>query len=284
MIVVTGATGQLGQLVVEGLVRRVPAADIAAAVRNPEKAAGLAALGVQIRTADYNAPESLATAFAGSNQLLLISSSAVGQRVAQHAAAIDAARQAGVGHLVYTSLLHADTSTLGLAPEHLATEQAVRDSGLPFTLLRNGWYTENYTKTVLLAADTGSFACNAGDGAISSAARADYAEAAVAVLTGEGHQGRVYELAGDVAWTYPELAAELSRATGRAIAFRDVSAASHRQILANAGLPAAFADAIVDYDRGIAEGDLLDSSGELRTLIGRPTTPLADTVAAILKN
>jgi len=284
MIVVTGATGQLGQLVVEGLVRRVPAADIAVAVRNPAKAAGLAALGVQVRTADYNAPESLATAFADADRLLLISGSEVGRRVAQHAAAIDAARQAGVGHLVYTSLLHADTSTLGLAPEHLATEQAIRDSGLPSTLLRNGWYTENYTQAILLAAETGSFAGNAGYGAISSAARADYAEAAVAVLTGEGHQGRVYELAGDVAWTYPDLAAELSRATGRAIDFRDVSAASHREMLANAGLPAALADAIVDYDRGIAEGDLLDDSGELRTLIGRPTTPLADTVAAILKN
>jgi len=202
MIVVTGATGQLGQLVVEGLVRRVPAADIAVAVRNPAKAAGLAALGVQVRTADYNAPESLATAFADADRLLLISGSEVGRRVAQHAAAIDAARQAGVGHLVYTSLLHADTSTLGLAPEHLATEQAIRDSGLPSTLLRNGWYTENYTQAILLAAETGSFAGNAGYGAISSAARADYAEAAVAVLTGEGHQGRVYELAGDVAWTY----------------------------------------------------------------------------------
>ncbi|MEC3980913.1 SDR family oxidoreductase [Amycolatopsis sp. H20-H5] len=282
MIVVTGATGQLGRLVVEGLLKKVPAAEIAVAVRTPEKAADLAARGVQVRTADFNRPEGLAAAFTGADKLLLISGSEVGKRVAQHTAAIAAAKEAGVGHLVYTSILHADTSTLGLAPEHLATERAILDSGLPFTLLRNGWYTENYASAIAQAAEHGSFAGSAGGGEVASASRADYADAAVEVLTGHGHEGQVYELSGDVAWNYETLAAELTRLTGKEVAYRNLSAEQHHEFLVGAGLPAEFAAALVSYDQGIAYGQLDATPGTLRALLGHPATPLAETAAAVL--
>ena len=283
MIVVTGATGQLGQLVVDGLLEKVPAAEIAVSVRNPEKAAGLAARGVQVRAADYADPASLITAFAGADTVLLISGSEVGQREVQHRNVVEAAKQAGVGHLVYTSVLRADTSTLGLAGEHKATEQAIRDSGIPFTLLRNGWYTENYAVALAQAAESGALIGSARDGKVASATRADYADAAVAVLTGDGHQGKVYELAGDEGWTFPELAAELSKAAGREVTYQDLSAEQHRDVLVAAGVPADFAGALVSYDQGIATGQLDDSTGQLSALIGRPTTPLSEAVPAILK-
>ena len=197
MIVVTGATGQLGRLVVEGLLKKVPAADVVAAVRDPEKAAEFAARGVQVRRADYDDPASLATAFAGADKVLLISSSTPGGRLAQHEAVVAAAREAGVGHLAYTSILAADTTKLSLAPDHKATEEAIRASGVPFTFLRNGWYTENYAQTVAQALASGSFAGTAGEGRLGGVPRIDFAEAAVEVLTGEGHEGQVYELAGD---------------------------------------------------------------------------------------
>jgi len=284
MIVVTGATGQLGQLVVEGLLEKVPATEIAVAVRNPAKAAGLAARGVQVRTADYTDPASLAAAFAGADKVLLISSNAVGERVEQHLAVVAAAKHAGVGQLVYTSVLRADTSTLSVAGEHTATEQAIRASGVPFTILRNSWYTENYALPIAQAVESGSYLGSAGEGRVASATRADYADAAVAVLTGDGHLGKVYELAGDADWSFPELAAELTRATGSQVSYQNVPAGQHHEILVGAGVPAGFADVLVGYDRGIAGGQLAGGAGALRTLIGRPTTPLAETVAAILKD
>jgi NAD(P)H dehydrogenase (quinone) len=282
MIVVTAATGQLGQLVVEALLKKIPAAEVAVAVRNPAKAAALAARGVQVRTADYTDPATLTAAFAGADKVLLISSSEVGRRVPQHTAVVTAAKEAGVGHLVYTSLLHADTSTLDLAPEHQATEQAIRDSGLPFTLLRNGWYTENYTSAITQGAEHGSFAGSSGDGKVASATRADYADAAAAVLTSEGHLGKVYELAGDTGWTNAELAAELTKATGKEIVYRNLTSDEHRALLAEVGVPDGLAGSLVNWDRGSAHGDLDDTSGDLRGLIGHATTPLAETVAALL--
>lgn len=282
MIVVTAATGQLGQLVVEALLKKVPAAEIAVAVRNPAKAAALAARGVQVRTADYADPAGLTAAFAGADKVLLISGSEVGQRIAQHTAVVTAAKEAGVGHLVYTSLLHADTSTLDLAPEHKATEEAILGSGLPYTILRNGWYTENYGQAITQGVEHGSFAGSSDDGKVASATRADYADAAAAVLTGEGHLGKVYELAGDTGWTNAELAAVLTQATGKEIAYRNLSAAEHRDLLAEAGLPAGLADSLVNWDRGRAHGDLDDASGDLRGLIGHATTTLAETVSALL--
>jgi NAD(P)H dehydrogenase (quinone) len=284
MIVVTGATGQLGRLVVEGLLKKVPPAEIVAAVRDPRKAEEFAARGVQVRIADYEEPATLAAAFAGADKVLLISSSAVGQRVAQHEAVIKAAREAGVGHLVYTSVLGANTTKLVLAPEHKATEELIHGAGVPFTLLRNGWYTENYAQTVAQALATGSFVGSAGDGKLGGVPRIDFAEAAVEVLTGEGHIGKVYELAGDTPWTYAEFAAAITEAAGKPVTYQDLPTAQHKEILVGAGLPEPLAATLADADRGIAEGELASDSGDLRTLIGRPTTPLAEAVAALVKN
>jgi len=215
MIVVTGATGHLGRLVVAALLKKVPVSSIVAAVRNVEKAKDLAALGMHVRYADYNQPQTWDNALKGADKVLLISSNEIGQRAKQHRSVIDAARRAGAKLLVYTSVLHADTSPLGLAAEHKETEALIRASGIPFTLLRNGWYTENYTASIAGALVHGAVYGCAGEGRIASAARADYAEAAAAVLTAENKAGRLYELAGDTAYTLSELAAEISRQSAR---------------------------------------------------------------------
>ncbi|GAA0352947.1 SDR family oxidoreductase [Actinoallomurus spadix] len=282
MIIVTGATGQLGRLVIDGLLEKVPADQVVAAVRSPDKAADLAARGVQVREADYDRPETLRPAFEGGTRLLLISGSEVGRRVPQHAAAVQAAQGAGVPHLVYTSAPHADTSVLGLAAEHKATEEIIRETGLTYTLLRNNWYNEVYAPAITQAVATGAVIGGSGDGRIGSAGRADYAAAAVAVLTGAGHENRIYELAGDVAWSLPDLAGEISRASGKEIVYRDLPPEEHRAALIAAGVPDAFADVLVDVDRGVKAGALADTPGDLKALIGRPTTPIADTVAAVL--
>jgi NAD(P)H dehydrogenase (quinone) len=283
MIVVTGATGQLGRLVVEGLLKKVPPAEIVAAVRDPQKAEEFAARGVQVRTADYDDPATLAAAFAGADKVLLISSSTPGQRLAQHSAAVTAAREAGVRHLAYTSILAADTTRVSLAPEHKATEEFIRESGVPFTFLRNGWYTENYAQTVTQALASGSFVGSAGEGRVGGVPRIDFAEAAVEVLTGEGHVGKVYELAADEPWSYADLAAAVTAAAGKPVSYQDLPAEQHRQILLGAGLPEPVAAMLVDADRGIADGELSSASGDLRALIGRPTTPLAEAVTALVK-
>ncbi|PRY36099.1 SDR family oxidoreductase [Umezawaea tangerina] len=283
MIVVTGATGHLGKLVVEGLLRKVPATAVVAAVRTPSKAADLTERGVQVKAADYSDPASLVAAFQGADKVLLVSSSEVGQRVEQHTAVVEAAKEAGVTHLVYTSILNADTTTMLLAADHKATEEVIRASGIPFTFLRNGWYTENYAQTVAQAVQTGEFAGSAADGKVGAAPRADYADAAVTVLTTDGHQGNAYELAADVPWSYQELADELTRATGKPITYQDVPAAQHQSILESAGVPAPFAAILVDSDRGITAGELASTSGDLSRLAGRPTTPLTESVAEILK-
>lgn len=282
MIIVTGATGQLGRLVIDGLLEKVPAYQVVAAVRSPDKAADLAARGVQVREADYDRPETLRPAFEGGTRLLLISGSEVGRRVPQHAAAVQAAQGAGVPHLVYTSAPHADTSVLGLAAEHKATEEIIRETGLTYTLLRNNWYNEVYAPAITQAVATGAVIGGSGDGRIGSAGRADYAAAAVAVLTGAGHENRIYELAGDVTWSLPDLAGEISRASGKEIVYRDLPPEEHRAALIAAGVPDAFADVLVDVDRGVKAGALADTPGDLKALIGRPTTPIADTVAAVL--
>ncbi|MCS7476397.1 SDR family oxidoreductase [Umezawaea endophytica] len=284
MIVVTGATGHLGNLVVEGLLRKIPANEIIAAVRSPEKATDLTARGVQVRKADYNDPATLTAAFQGADKVLLISGSEVGQRVAQHTAVVEAAKQAGVSHLLYTSILFADTTTMLLAAEHKATEQAIRDSGIPFTFLRNGWYTENYAATVAQAQATGSFAGSAGTGKLGAAPRSDYADAAVTALTTDGHEGKAYELAADEPWSYTDFAAELSAATGKTITYQNVPASEHQQILESAGIPQGFATILVDSDRGITDGELTATTNDLSTLAGHPTTPLRESVALLLKN
>jgi NAD(P)H dehydrogenase (quinone) len=283
MIVVTGATGKLGRIVVEKLLKKVPAREIAAAVRAPERAKELASRGVQVRRADYSQPETLSAAFAGADELLLVSSSEVGRRASQHAAVVDAAKRAGVRLLAYTSILHADRSKLGLAAEHKATEAAIRASGVPYVLLRNGWYVENYTENLAPALQHGAIVGSAGDGRIAAATRADYAEAAVTVLTGRGHDGKAYELAGDRPFTMAELAAEVSRQVGKTIVYRDLPPEQYRAVLTGAGVPVPYADLLVDSDLGVAKGELDDSSGDLLRLIGRPTTPLAEAVSASVR-
>ena len=282
MIVVTGASGQLGRLVIEALLKKLPAGEIVAAVRNPEKVADLAARGVQVRPADYDQPASLAAAFKGADKLLLISASEVGRRVPQHRAVIDAAKAAGVGLLAYTSLLHADTSPLPLAAEHKETESLIRASGLPAVILRNGWYTENYTAGVPTALQYGVVLGSAKQGRIASAARADFAEAAAAVLTHENQAGRIYELAGDESYTLSELAAEIARQSGKAVAYQDLPESEFKTALLGAGLPDFLATLLAESDVGASKGGLFDDSRQLSALIGRPTTPLAELVRLAL--
>ncbi|WP_145574346.1 SDR family oxidoreductase [Yersinia alsatica] len=282
MIAVTGATGQLGRLVINALLKKVPASEIIAAVRHPEKASDLAALGLQVRKADYSQPATLDAAFQGVDKLLLISSSEVGQRVAQHTAVINAAKHAGVKLLAYTSLLHADKSILGLGEEHRATEALLRESGLPVVLLRNGWYTENYAASIAPALAHGAFIGAVGNGRIASAAREDYAQAAAAVLTQEGQAGKVYELAGDDSYTLAEFSAEIARQSGKPVVYQDLSEANFKQALISAGLPEGFASMLADSDAGAAQGGLFDDSHTLSKLIGRPTTPYAKVIAATL--
>ena len=279
-IAVTGATGQLGRLVVQNLRSRVPASDVVALARSPEKAADL---GVAAREADYDRPETLGPALGGVDTLLLISGSEVGKRTAQHRNVSEAAKRAGVKRIVYTSLLHADTSSLSLAEEHLATESELQASGLPFTILRNGWYTENYTGSIPGALAGGAFLGSAGDGRISSATRADYAEAAAIVSTDGGHEGQTYELAGDEAWTLSDLAAEISRQTGRAIPYRHLPEEEYAKVLTSVGLPEWLAQAIAGWDTAAGRGALFDDSHQLSKLIGRPTTPLTVAVADALE-
>lgn len=282
MIAITGATGQLGQLVIEELLKTVPASKIVAIVRNPAKADALSQRGIVIRQADYTDQAAFTTALNGVDKLLLISSSEVGQRAAQHQNVINAAKAAGVKLIAYTSLLHADTSPLGLHVEHVETEKALAESGVPYTLLRNGWYTENYLASVPPALEHGVFIGAAGEGKIASATRADYAAAAAKVISEEGHAGKVYELAGDSAWTLSELTAELSRLSGKPVAYQNLSEADFAAALKGAGLPAGLADMLADSDTGASKGGLFDDSRTLSKLIGRPTTPLAESIKAIL--
>lgn len=284
MIAVTGATGQLGRLVIAALLKKVPANQIIAAVRSPEKAKDLADLGVQVRQADYSKPETLDSAFKGAEKLLLISSSEVGQREAQHNAVIAAAKRAGVKLLAYTSLLHADKSPLGLGVEHRATEKALSESGIPFVLLRNGWYTENYAASISPALAHNAFIGSVGEGRISSAARQDYAEAAAAVLVLGDQGGKIYELAGDESYTLAEFSAEIAHQSGKKVDYVNLPEAEFANALVGAGLPEGLANMLADSDAGAEKGGLFDDSHTLSKLIGRPTTPVKDVIAATLKS
>ena len=284
MIAITGASGQLGRLVLQSLLERVPAAQMVAVARKPEALQAFAALGVQVRQGDYSRPASLDAAFQGVDKVLLISSNELGQRAPQHQAVIDAASRAGVKLLAYTSVLHADASPLGLAAEHVETEAYLKASGLPFVLLRNGWYSENYAASIPSALQHGVFLGSAGEGRIASAARADYAAAAAVVLAGQDQAGRVYELAGDHAYTLADFAAEISKQTGKTIPYQNLPEAEFKGILVGAGLPEGLADLLADSDTGAAKGGLFDASRQLSQLIGRPTTPLADVVAKALRS
>jgi NAD(P)H dehydrogenase (quinone) len=282
MIAVTGATGQLGRLVIDALLKHIPAAEIVAAVRSPEKAADLASRGVIIRQADYSRPETLSDALTGVDKLLLISSSEVGQREAQHKAVISAAKTAGVKLIAYTSLLHADRSPLSLATEHLATEAALAHSGVPYVLLRNGWYSENYAASIVPALAHGAFIGAAQQGRIASAAREDYAEAAAKVLISDHQAGKVYELAGDDVYTLADFAAQLSQQSGKAVSYVDLGQEGFAKALLDAGLPAGLAELLADSDAGAAQGGLFDDSHVLSQLIGRATTPISEVIRRAL--
>jgi len=278
MIAITGATGQLGRLVIQTLLKSVPAGEIVAAVRNPQKANDLAALGIQVRHADYDQADTLVKAFQGADKLLLISASEIGRRLPQHRAAIDAAKKAGVGLLAYTSILRADTSPLPLAAEHKATEALIQASGIPSVVLRNGWYSENYLASVPAALQYGVLLGSAGEGHIASAARLDYAEAAAAVLTKSNQAGLVYELAGDESYTLAEFAQEIARQFGKNVAYQNLPEAEFKSALVSAGLPESIATLLSESDVGASKGGLFDNSRQLSQLIGRPTTPIATQV------
>ncbi len=278
---VTGATGQLGGLVIDLLLETIPASEIIAGVRDTAAATAnaLREKGVTVRAADYSRPETLASAFAGVDRLLLISSSENGRRKRQHRNVVDAARDAGVGLIAYTSILHADTSPLFLAEEHRDTEAALADGGVPFVLLRNGWYTEVYTWRLPLALQQGVLVGSAGEGRISAAARADYARAAAIVPAGGDHAGCVYELAGDASFTLADLVHVVTDASGRPMAYRDMTPEAFRSTMLDAGAPDMLARIVSDTDAGAAKGALLDDGGTLSRLIGRPTTPFQTTIA-----
>lgn len=277
MYAVTGASGQLGRRVIESLLGKVAPGEIVALVRNADSVADFAAKGVTVRAFDYDVPETLAPGLAGVTRLLLISGNAVGSRVPQHQAVIDAAKAAGVQLIAYSSILRAQTSPMLLAAEHKATEDLLAASGLPTALLRNGWYTENYLMSAGAAIAHGVLIGSAGEGLVSSAARADYAEAAAVVLT-RGEAG-TFELAGDSGFTHAELAAALAEASGKQVAYQDLPEADYAKALEGAGIPAPFAAILADSDARSGEGALFDDSRTLSGLIGRPTTPWRETIA-----
>jgi len=282
MIAITGATGQLGQLVIDNLLKTVAARQLVAIVRNPAKAQALSDQGIVVRQGDYTDEAALKSALQGVEKLLLISGSEVGQRAVQHRNVINAAKTAGVKFIAYTSLLHADKSPLGLHVEHVETEKMLAESGITYTLLRNGWYTENYLASAPPAIEHGVFIGAAGDGKIASATRADYAAAAAKVMSEDGHAGKVYELAGDNAWTLSELAAELGKQSGKNVRYQNLTEADFAAALKSVGLPAGLAEMLADSDVGASKGGLFDDSRTLSKLLQRPTTPLSDSVKSIL--
>ncbi|GAB3562210.1 SDR family oxidoreductase [Spelaeicoccus albus] len=277
--VVTGATGKLGRLTVEALLaKNIPAEQIVAGGRDLTKLADFADRGVHVRRIDYDDPDSLHDAFSGADKILLVSGTDVGRRVQQHRNAIEAAGRAGVKLVAYTSVPHADTTTLKLGAEHRATEEVLRSSGVPFAMLRNSWYLENYTEQLETFLEYGVIVGNAGDGPISAATRADYAEAAAEVLIKDGQAGKVYELGSDHPFTMSELAEQVSTATGRPIEYRDLPTDDYTQALIGAGLPEDDAEMLADSGPSLARGDLLVAGDDLRTLIGRPTTTMPEAV------
>lgn len=283
MIAITAATGHLGQLVVDQLLAKVPASQVIAVVRNPAKASALAARGVVVRQASYTDSAALQHAFAGVEKLLLISGNEFGQRATQHRTVIEAAKRAGVKLIVYTSLLRADTTPLSLGPEHAETEAALAASGVSYIILRNGWYHDNYTGSIKPALAHGAYVGSSGTGRISSAARADYAAAAVVALTGGAKTNHTYELAGDTSYTLAELAAEISRQTGKNIPYHNLPEAAYADVLRGAGVPEPYASGLASWGTGASQGALFDEGHQLSALIGRPTTPLREAVRAALQ-
>jgi NAD(P)H dehydrogenase (quinone) len=277
---VTAASGHLGRLVVEDLLARgIPAEGVVAIVRTPAKASALAERGVQVRAGDYARPETLPAALEGVERLLLVSGNEVGARVAQHAAVIDAARAAGATRIAYTSILRAETTENPLAPEHKATEALLRRSGVPAILLRNGWYTENYTQRLGQYLAAGEILGASGDGRVAAATRADYAAAAAAALTRAGDEPATYELAGSP-FTMAELARTITEVTGTSVAYRDLAPEELVAALRDLGMDEGSARFVAALEAATQRGDLDAPDTDLVGLIGRPSTPLADAVRA----
>ncbi|WP_030902477.1 SDR family oxidoreductase [Streptomyces sp. NRRL F-5126] len=285
-IVITGATGQLGRLVVADLLAAgVPSGDITAVARSEGKAEDLAAAGVRVRVADYDDPGSFKPVIGQGDRVLLISGTDIGRRAGQHAAVIDAAKEAGAAQLAYTGVFGGPAADFLLAADHRETEQLILDSAVPYTFLRNGWYTDapSFTADLPGILERGAIIGSTTEGArIATAPRTDYAEAAALVLREDGHLGKAYELSGDVAWAFDEFADEVSRQSGRRVVHRAVSPAEHKAALVGAGLPEGFAEVLVDVDAAISRGLLAGTPGDLSRLLGRPTTPLADSIAEAL--
>ena len=283
MFIVTGATGKFGHHAIDLLLKKVPAKEVTVAVRNVEKANNFAARGVTVKRLDYDHPETAASALQGGNRLLLVSASEVGKRATQHRAVIDGAKKAGISLIAYTSILRCNTSKLGLAAEHKATEEMIRSSGIPYVFLRNSWYLENYTEHLDAALASGAINGSAGSGKVAAATREDYAAAAVEVLTGTGHENKSYELGGDLPFTIAELAAEVARQSKKPVVYNDLPAEQYQALLTRFGLPPPVVELFVDSDLGIAKGELDTQSKDLSRLIGRPTTSLAAAVKVGLK-
>lgn len=279
-IAITGATGQLGKIAVQKLKEKTAAENLVALVRTPEKANDL---GIEARAFDYSEPDTLVDSLKEIDKLFLISGNEIGQREVQHKNVMDAAKQAGVKEIVYTSLLHAATSKMALAPEHLATEKYLETSGLTYTILRNGWYTENYAGSIPGSIQAGAFIGSAGDGKVSSATREDFAEAAAVVLTTNGHENKIYELAGDKAYTLTDLAAEVSKQTGNNLPYQNLTESEYTEALVSMGLPEGFAKVLVDSDLNAEKGSLYSEDKTLSKLIGRPTTSLEEVVKNFIK-
>ena len=280
-IAVTAATGQLGELVIDELLQRVPAEQVVAVVRNPEKAAPIAAKGVDVRVASYDDPAALRAAFEGVDRVLLISGNEIGQRVPQHTNVVEAAKDAGVSFIGYTSAPKASDTDLILAPEHKATEEVVQASGIPYSIMRNNWYYENYGDTVAAAKATGQIIGSTHGGRIPAVPRRDLAAGHAAVLTSDGHENTVYEFAGDEAWTWDDFAATLSDVLGQPVANRDVSTDEHIAALVDAGLPQDTAGFVAALDANIATGALVVEPGDLSRVLGRPTTTLREGVESL---
>lgn len=280
---VTGATGQLGRLALDALLQKVDASQVVALARDPAKLADYAGRGVDVRQADYDAPDGLPAALAGVDRLLLISGSALGERPRQHKNVIDAARAAGVGYIAYTSILKADNTPIKLGDEHKATEATLKDSGISYDLLRNGWYNENYTGNLAGQVEAGVITGAAGQGRVSSASRADLAAGAAAVLV-DGKGGGIYELAGDESWSMDEFAAEVSRQAGREVRYQDMTEADYAKSLEAVGLPDFVARIVANSNAAVAQGALEHDDRTLSGLTGRPTTPIGETIAQALKN
>jgi NAD(P)H dehydrogenase (quinone) len=280
-VIVTGATGQLGRLVIEELLAKVPASEVTALVRDPGKATGLAARGVAVAVADYNSPESLDGLLRAGDRVLLISGNEFHRdRTAQHKAVLGAAAKAGAALFAYTSVPGLQGGPV--TDDHRATEDAILASGIPYSLLRNSLYHEMATMNIPAALQHGALVRAAGNGRLASASRADYAAAAAAVLSGDGHEDTVYELSGDTAWSFAEFAAEVSRQSGRHVPYHAVTGEEYAAMLSGAGLPDPLPHVMAGIDASIAAGELAHTTGDLSRLAGRPTTPVADAIAAAL--